>query len=120
MNLQFNIPQNVKLFISEQALHSSEHDNHIIENIHHFIHEIQMIIEELHERHQEMIGHFRVSPRGHTPNRVAWHMDKKDDFTEVFIDNFLYHKNMKYNDNWIEKVKDGKITLDYYNNYQEF
>lgn len=112
--LEIEIPSGVKLFISNVALSREKRDRHIIEEFKHYAHEIQMIVNELSSRHQEMIGHFRISPRGHNENRVAWHMDEAGDYTEVFIDDLLKHKNMHYTCHWDEKVRDGRVSREKY------
>ena len=99
----------LEIFISQKALERAKRDRKIKENIKRYRAEIQKIAADPHQRPQEILGEFHVSPQGHTDIRVAWHYEPHEN--RLYIDDLLYHRGEKtYVDKWNEKAARRKIT----------
>jgi len=109
-----------KVCISEQAIERSKKDRYVRENLKRYAAEINRIAEEPEKISQEIIGDFRISPRGHKNIRVAWHMKRRDGQEEVCVDDLLYHKGEDYVDKWNKKVSKGTTTKKSYSGYRNY
>ncbi len=105
----------LEVFISNEAIKRSGKDRFIRNNLGAYRREIAMIIANPVARPQEIMGKFRVSPRGESLKglRVAWHFDSQSG--RLYIDDLLYHeKEGKYVGRWNRRVRNGEITPETY------
>ena len=78
-----------------------------------------MIIKSVLDFQKERLGDFWVSPRGRKKERIAWHfsIDHKEKKIYLYIDDFFYHKERSYIEEWDVKAANRKITLKDYGPY---
>jgi hypothetical protein len=106
-----NLPVQVR--VSEKAMQRTERDRRISQNMAKFWDYVARIASSPIQYPQEIIGEFRISPRGHNPLRIAWGYDSATKTLNIY--DFLYHISDKdYVDRWNRKAANGTITREDY------
>ncbi len=117
-DLEREVKGPIKILISETALKRSKKDKRIMNDKKRYINEIIRISKNPRERPQEIIGEFKVSPKGNNPLRVAWDYEAEQNILEIY--DFLYHINDKdYTDYWNKKAEKKEITKQTYKSNME-
>lgn len=99
----------LEIFISRKAIKRAKTDIQIKQNLRQYQNEVRRIKQDPLGRPQEIIGEFRVSPRGETNLRVAYHYDQQGN--RLYIDDVLYHvTEREYVNDWATKARHRRIT----------
>lgn len=94
-------------YVTTQLLKRIEKDSRVKQEIERYARIIRSIIEVGRSYQSEVIGEFFISPRGHTPFRVAWWIEGD----KLFIADLLYEvETGVYVDKWNRKAGKGEIN----------